>query len=744
MDLTESDAMEERNDLENLQTESSSTPADDGSLLHLYESRLRRLRNYEAAVYPKYSSKEKPTEDEILQNSRLKGPQSGVEGLGRPPLGAPAAVTAPIGPRRPEDPPSVINVNSDDIPDDITVSTGFNSEITPATAEFSQKNTRTKPTSLDVPLGLNETPQESVENDVDSNDDSDQEICHVGKNSSKDDGESAPLSAADDFSVAESNNSSESAEKYTFSAASDSKFETYPNLVDPDQDDRAVEIVLYTGKRPHMRAFHYAWLGFFVAFFNWFGITPLLSEVAHSLNLSREQIWTSNACALASSAITRVVAGPLNDIYGSRLVMCITLSIAALPAIFSGLIIRGSVGLYIIRFLVGVGGSAFVTCQYWTCSMFTVEVAGTALSLVAGWGNLGGGVSQVVMGSILFPIFKLLYGGEAYGKADAVYPEDGELQYDKASDLAWRTILLFPGLMCAYVAYVCIRYADDTPKGNYAKRKKLGMITVESPMTALARGAYNRNTWLMYAQYSCCFGVELTMTSAAALYFQEEFDQPTASAAAIASVFGWMNLFARGLGGFVSDMACAKYGLRGRLWVQLCCLFGEGFFVCLFSITDSLAGAIVSMAVFSIFVQAAEGSTFGIVPYIDYAVTGSITGIVGAGGNFGGVIFSLVFRSYGNRTALRFMGYVILFSSILSAFLRIPGHRTLLFGKDAREVEERRTNHADQVGSVPNIDFHTHTHEGHRNRQSLLRAHPQEGGTEDTTTDKSTEREKTA
>ena len=56
------------------------------------------------------------------------------------------------------------------------------------------------------------------------------------------------------------------------------------------------------------------------------------------------------------------------------------------------------------------------------------------------------------------------------------------------------------------------------------------------------------------------FNVELTMTSAAALYFQEEFDQPTASAAAIASVFGWMNLFARGLGGFVSDMACAKYG----------------------------------------------------------------------------------------------------------------------------------------------------------------------------------------
>jgi NNP family nitrate/nitrite transporter-like MFS transporter len=38
-------------------------------------------------------------------------------------------------------------------------------------------------------------------------------------------------------------------------------------------------------------------------------------------------------------------------------------------------------------------------CQYWTNRMFTKEVGGTANALVDGWGNLGGGVTQLVMGS---------------------------------------------------------------------------------------------------------------------------------------------------------------------------------------------------------------------------------------------------------------------------------------------------------------------------------------------------------
>merc|ERR1712125_123156 len=132
---------------------------------------------------------------------------------------------------------------------------------------------------------------------------------------------------------------------------------------------------------------------------------------------------------------------------------------------------------------------------------------------------------------------------------------------------------------------------------------------------------------------------ELTMNNAAALYFVEEFGQTTASAAAIASIFGWMNLFARGLGGFCSDKLNAKMGMKGRLLTQLFLLLAEGGLVLIFAVTKQLAAAIVVMLIFSIMVQAAEGSTYGIVPYVNPPATGSIAGIVGAGGNTGAVCF---------------------------------------------------------------------------------------------------------
>jgi MFS transporter, NNP family, nitrate/nitrite transporter len=69
-----------------------------------------------------------------------------------------------------------------------------------------------------------------------------------------------------------------------------------------------------------------------------------------------------------------------------------------------------------------------------------------------------------------------------------------------------------------------------------------------------------------------------------------------------------MNLFARGLGGYGSDLAHHKWGMPGRLWAQTICLAIEGGFVLIFVNTKSLAGAILVMVFFSTFVQAAEGT----------------------------------------------------------------------------------------------------------------------------------------
>jgi NNP family nitrate/nitrite transporter-like MFS transporter len=474
-------------------------------------------------------------------------------------------------------------------------------------------------------------------------------------------------------------------------AAPDSKYTTYHVAVNPHQQDRAVDIPLYSAARPHMRGFHMAWLSFFVSFFVWFAMTPLLSEIGHSLDLSRKEIWTSSVLAVSSSAVTRMFMGPLNDKYGARWVMATTLVVVAIPTGLAGLV-NSAASLYVVRLLIGMAGSAFVTCQYWTSSMFTVEIAGTANALAAGWGNMAGGVAQILMGTLLFPLFKIIFQGEGYSRPE-VSGDDEEKDTDdvdekneRAADLAWRVILVFPALLSIGMAWIVIRYSDDTPKGNVNRRR-------EGPTSATSsfrKGACSLNTWLLSFHYACSFGVEITMIQAAALYFKEEFGQSTEAAAAIASIFGWMNLFARGLGGFLSDMANAKIGLRGRLIVQVVTLVLEGILVIAFSFTDTLASAIMVMVVFSIFVQAAEGSTFGIVPYVDSTVTGTIAGIVGAGGNIGGVGFALLFRGLDDREAFRWMGLTVVGSAAWTALIRIPGHRTLFTGEDSRLIMENR------------------------------------------------------
>ena len=269
------------------------------------------------------------------------------------------------------------------------------------------------------------------------------------------------------------------------------------------------------------------------------------------------------------------------------------------------------------------------------------------------------------MGSVLFPLFK---------------------SAGLSAEQAWRTVCIVPACVGILMGFITIKCSDDAPKGNYSDMKKNGTMAEVSATASFRNGALNVNTWLLFIQYACCFGVELTMNNAAAMYFKTSFDLTTEKAAAIASIFGWMNLFARGLGGFFSDKANAKMGMRGRLAFQTLCLVSEGVLVFIFANSTSLGLAIFLMVLFSTFVQAAEGSTYGIVPYVDPPCTGSIAGIIGAGGNTGAVCFGLGFRNLETMQAFYLMASCICASGIISVFIFIKGHAGLLTGTDSDAV----------------------------------------------------------
>jgi NNP family nitrate/nitrite transporter-like MFS transporter len=410
-----------------------------------------------------------------------------------------------------------------------------------------------------------------------------------------------------------------------------------------------------------MRAFHCAWWSFFVAFFIWFAIAPLLSEIRDDLNLSKQEVWTSSIAGVGGTILMRFILGPLCDEYGARTLFAVTLCAASIPTACTGFV-QSANGLIILRLFIGVAGGTFVMCQYWTSRFFTKEVVGTANALAGGWGNLGAGVTQLVMGSILFPIFKVICGGD--------------------SEMAWRTVCIFPAVIAFATGVIVYKISDDAPKGNYDDLKAHGVFSKVTTVSSFRQGALNWNSWLLFFQYACCFGVELTMNNAATLYFKDEFGQSTEAAAAIASIFGWLNLFARGLGGFLSDFGNYKWGMRGRLWMQTIFLIAEGCLVLVFANTSSLGGSIVALIFFSLFVQAAEGTSYAIVPYVDPLNMGSVIGIVGAGGNVGAVAFGMAFRQLDYATAFTIMGACILGSSVLSVFIKIEGHSGLLWGEE--------------------------------------------------------------
>jgi NNP family nitrate/nitrite transporter-like MFS transporter len=222
--------------------------------------------------------------------------------------------------------------------------------------------------------------------------------------------------------------------------------------------------------------------------------------------------------------------------------------------------------------------------------MFTTEWVGTANATTAGWGNLGGGVAQILVGSVIFPLLTSAFNGD--------------------TEKAWRVACVFPASIGIITAFCVLKYTDDSPKGNFAKLKKQKQMGHVDMVNNYRGAMLNYNTWLLFIQYACCFGVELTMNNAAALYFKEKFMLSTESAAAIASIFGWMHLFARALGGYCSDLGSRRWGMRGRLACHSFVLFMGGATIVVFANASSLGAAIAVLVIFSIFIQAAEGTSF--------------------------------------------------------------------------------------------------------------------------------------
>lgn len=384
-----------------------------------------------------------------------------------------------------------------------------------------------------------------------------------------------------------------------------------------------------------MQTFHITWLTFFVCFFGWFGLAPLMPTIRQDLGLSKAEVGNTIIAAVSATIFARLFIGKLCDIWGPRKTYTALLIVGAFPVMLVGLA-ESYTSFLLFRLAIGIIGASFVITQFHTSVMFNANTKGTANAVAGGWGNLGGGVTNMVM-----PVIFAVIVGFGY-----------------SSSQAWRFAMVIPGLFLLVMAYVYYNYTKDTPAGNYEEIHRNKKKNKKTNWHILS----DWRVWSLAWAYAVCFGMEITFDGVAALHFTDTFKLSQSSAGFWAGAFGFMNLFARALGGIAADKVNTKYGMRGKGILLALLLVLEGIGIILFAKAGSLELAIISMLGFALFLKMANGTTYAITPFINEKNVGMVSGIVGAGGNVGGMLFGFLFKmaSITYVQAFQYIGYAVI------------------------------------------------------------------------------------
>lgn len=403
------------------------------------------------------------------------------------------------------------------------------------------------------------------------------------------------------------------------------------------------KLSIFSFRGVQMRTFHITWMTFFVCFFGWFGLAPLMPTIKETLHLTKPQIGNIIIASVSGTIIARLLIGRLCDTWGPRKTYTALLLIGSIPVMCVGLA-DSYTSFLLFRLAISIIGASFVITQFHTSMMFSAALKGTANAVAGGWGNLGGGVTNMLM-----PIVFSVIVGFGFVKADA-----------------WRYAMILPGVMMLIMAFVYFYFTKDTPAGNYDEIEREVQAKTKTDYSVLK----DWRVWALALSYAVCFGMEITFDNVAALHFVQEYKLSQSAAGFWAGAFGFMNIFARALGGIFADRVGRSYGMRGKGLLLASVLLLEGLGLLLFANSGNMTLAILSMVTFALFLKMANGTTYAITPFINTKNVGLVSGVVGAGGNVGGMLFGFLFKSE-TTTYMQAFGYIGLIAIAVSVIVFI-------------------------------------------------------------------------
>ncbi|MCW3522723.1 MFS transporter [Burkholderia cenocepacia] len=428
--------------------------------------------------------------------------------------------------------------------------------------------------------------------------------------------------------------------------------------------DKATRIDLFSLRTAPMRAFHLTWMAFFVCFFAWFACAPLMPLIAREFHLTAAQVANINIAAVAATIAVRLLVGPLCDRFGPRRVYAGLLLLGAIP-VFAVSFTHDYLWFLICRLGIGAIGAGFVITQYHTSVMFAPNVVGTANATTAGWGNAGAGATQALMPLLVAAGLMLGFG----------------------EDASWRIALVVPGVAMLVMAWAYWRFTQDCPQGDFVALRKEG-VTIDSGKkggwASFFAACGNYRVWMLFVTYGACFGVEVFIHNIAALYYVDHFKLSLKDAGFAVGMFGLLALFARALGGWLSDKIAARRSLDVRATLLCALIIGEGLGLIWFSHAQGIGIALVAMLTFGLFTHMACGATYALVLFIDRKALGGVAGIVGAGGNVGAVAAAFLLKGVGDvQQALSLLGLAVTATALCAMAVRFSEEHK------AREAELR-------------------------------------------------------